>query len=200
MSINSFRTRLSFIYNYFYFKQKGVKFGKKLRAKGDVEIHRHPSADVLIGDNFQINSGGFYNPLSRNIKACLHVTENASLVIGNNVGVSSCCIWARKRIVIGNNVLIGGDTIIIDTDAHSLDWRDRCQSGVSYSVSNDKKHTISKTIVIGNNVLIGTRCLILKGVEIGDNAIIGAGSVVTKSIPANCIAAGNPAIVIRQFN
>ena len=57
-----------------------------------------------------------------------------------------------------------------------------------------------KPVVIGNNVWIGELCSVLPGVTIGENSIIGANSVVTKSIPANSIAAGNPAKVIKQFN
>ncbi|MCH4017747.1 MAG: hypothetical protein LKE74_04740 [Prevotella sp.] len=52
-------------------------------------------------------------------------------------------------------------------------------------------------IVIGNDVWLGANCLILKGVTIGARTIIGAGSVVTKDIPADCIAAGNPCEVIK---
>ncbi len=54
-------------------------------------------------------------------------------------------------------------------------------------------------IIIGNNVYIGNNCLIMPGVAIGDNVIIGAGSVVTKSIPSNCVVAGNPAKYIKDF-
>ena len=54
-------------------------------------------------------------------------------------------------------------------------------------------------IVIGNNVYIGNNSLIMPGVTIGDNVIIGAGSVVTKSIPSNCVVAGNPAKYIKDF-
>lgn len=57
---------------------------------------------------------------------------------------------------------------------------------------------IHKPIVIGNHVWIGTNAIILKGVTLGDNVIIGAGSVVTKSFPANCIVAGNPAKIIEE--
>ena len=53
-------------------------------------------------------------------------------------------------------------------------------------------------IVVGNNVYIGTRTTILPGVHIGDNTIIGAGSVVTKDIPSNVVAAGVPCRVIRS--
>ena len=57
-----------------------------------------------------------------------------------------------------------------------------------------------KAIEIGDNVFIGCNCLILKGAKIGDNSTIGAGSVVTGYIPDNCIAAGNPAKVIKYFS
>lgn len=57
--------------------------------------------------------------------------------------------------------------------------------------------TTKKTVKIGNHVFIGARVFILKGVTIGDNTVIGAGSIVSKDIPANCIAAGNPCKVIK---
>ena len=58
---------------------------------------------------------------------------------------------------------------------------------------------IKSLVIIEDNVLIGKRCIILKGVTIGARSIIGSGSVVTKSIPADCIAAGNPCKVIKQL-
>lgn len=78
---------------------------------------------------------------------------------------------------------MGANTLINDTDWHSDDWR----TGPPAKV------------VIGNNVWLGSGVVVLKGVEIGKNSLIGAGSIVTKSIPPNCIAAGNPARVIRQL-
>ena len=56
------------------------------------------------------------------------------------------------------------------------------------------------TIEIEDDVLIGTRCIILKGVTIGARSVIGSGSIVTKSIPSDCIAAGNPCKVIRSVS
>lgn len=64
--------------------------------------------------------------------------------------------------------------------------------------SIDSATANSAPIIIEDDVMIGTRCIILKGVIIGARSIIAAGSVVTKSIPADCIAAGNPAKVIKQ--
>ena len=112
--------------------------------------------------------------------------------------MSSSCIWVKEKVSIGNNVKIGGDCIIIDHDAHSLDYkirnsRVRTPDGTSLDVANARR----KPIVIEDDVMIGTRCIILKGVTIGARSIIGAGSVVTKDIPSDCIAAGNPARVIK---
>lgn len=53
-------------------------------------------------------------------------------------------------------------------------------------------------IVIGENVMIGNNARICKGVTIGDNCIVGANAVVTKSVPANCIVAGNPAKIVKE--
>ncbi len=55
-------------------------------------------------------------------------------------------------------------------------------------------------IHIGSHVLIGTRCIILKGVTIGQGSIIAAGSIVTKDVPANVIAGGNPCKVIKKIS
>lgn len=108
--------------------------------------------------------------------------------------MSSPCIRSHKSITIGNHVNIGGDCILMDSDAHSLNYLDRRVGAI------DMQHKIDKPIVIEDDVLIGARCIILKGVTIGARSIIGSGSVVTKSIPADAIAAGNPCKVIRYLN
>ena len=116
------------------------------------------------------------------------------MTIGNHCGFSSVCLWAHQSIVIGNYVNIGADTILLDSDAHSLSFLDRRNDKLDF------KNKVNKPIIIGDDVLIGTRCIILKGVHIGARSIIGSGSIVVNDIPEDCIAAGNPARVIRQFN
>jgi len=54
-------------------------------------------------------------------------------------------------------------------------------------------------VKIGDNVWIGMNAVILKGVTIGENSVVAAGAVVTKSIPANTIVAGNPAVTVKKF-
>lgn len=176
----------------FYFK--GVEYGNQLKVFNSIYIYKHKKSQIIIGDKFTFSSGSCFNPLCRNIKGCIVSEPNAQIVIGNNVGVSSPCIWSHEKIVIGNNVNIGGDCILMDTDAHSLDFLQR------RIPSKDQANKNNSPIIIEDDVFIGTRCIILKGVTIGARSIIGSGSVVTKSVPADCIAAGNPCKIIRYLN
>lgn len=180
--------------NYLIFSVKGVSFGKNLNIVSKMYLKLGSEAQITIGDNFTFTSGDCINPLCRNIRGCIVANPKASIIIGNNVGISSSSIWSHLSIQIGNNVKIGGDCIIMDSDAHSLNYIDRRTTAIDQTNKKDSP------ILIEDDVLIGTRCIILKGVTIGARSIIGSGSVVTKSIPADCIAAGNPAKVIRRIN
>lgn len=178
-------------YNYVFFFLNNAKVGYNFRVYNAFFLTTFDSSKIVIGNNFLFTSGGSYNPLSRNIKGSIRVNKDASLIIGDNVGISSACIWVHKSICIGNNVKIGGDCILIDSDCHSLNYLDRRND------YDDLVNKEDKEIVIEDDVLIGARCIVLKGVHIGSRSIIGAGSVVTKDIPSDCIAAGNPCKVIK---
>jgi acetyltransferase-like isoleucine patch superfamily enzyme len=188
-----FRLRNKFYvyWNRFFFYLHNIKFGKNLIVSNHVYLIIGKKAKIHIGDNFRYASGSGYNPLSRNIKGAIYAVKNASVIIGNNVRISSTSIMAKEEIRIDDNVRIGGDTIIMDTDAHNLDWRIRNNRKIDSSTAK------TAPIHIKESVFIGTRCIILKGVTIGEHSVIGSGSVVTKDVPANCIAAGNPAKVIK---
>lgn len=175
--------------------------GKRPRVFNHIYLGIHPRSHVKIGDDFVLTSDDNINPLCRHQRGCI-VAERANTVIeiGHHVGMSSPCIWAKERITIGNYVNIGGDCIIMDSDAHNLDWRIR-DSGEMFSPKESMDGHTAKCapIVIEDHVLIGARSIILKGVTIGEGAVIGAGSVVVKSIPPHCIAAGNPCKVIKML-
>ena len=179
-------------YNTLKFKGQGVLFKGKPQLYGSCSVGIDRKAHVSIGENFHLVSNSLINPLCRS-KSCFRVAANGQLIIGNNVGMSSPIIWVRKSVIIGNHVNLGGGTIIFDSDAHSLNFLHR-RDGVV-----DMANRIDKEIIIGDDVLIGTNCIVLKGVRIGARSIIGAGSIVTKDIPSDCIAAGNPAIVIKNL-
>lgn len=169
------------------FKFKGVRFGKNLQIYNRVYL-QIIKGTLSIGDNFTMTSGDCINPLCRNVRACVFISHGGNVLIGNNVGMSSPCIWVRDSLTIGNNVNIGGNCIIMDNDVHQINYIER---------KANKGKVKSAPIVIEDDVWLGTNVMVLKGVTIGARSIIGAGSVVTKSIPADCIAAGNPARVIK---
>ena len=93
---------------------------------------------------------------------------------------------------------IGGNCLIIDTDSHQIDFLAR--RGEKKPQKDNLYTTIqSAPIIIEDDVWIGANTIILKGVTIGARSVIGAGSVVTKNIPSDCIAAGNPCKVIKEI-
>lgn len=98
-----------------------------------------------------------------------------------------CVMLDVNRIEIGDHVNFGPN-VQLYTAAHPTDPKER-----------KTFKEFGKPITIGNNVWIGGGAIIVPGVSIGENSVIGAGSVVTKSIPEKCIAAGNPCRVIREL-
>lgn len=111
-----------------------------------------------------------------------------NITIGNNFYANyDCILLDGGEIVIGNNVLFG-PRVGIYTSNHAIDAEERIAGGC-----------YSKSVKIGNNVWIGASVVINQGVSIGDNAIIGSGSVVTKDIPGDVVAAGVPCKVIRKI-
>lgn len=182
------------LFNRILFQLKGISYGNNLRVANKIYLNLKGNNTITIGNDCAISSGAGYNPLARNIRAAIELEKDATLKIGNNTGLSSTCIRIYSSCIIGNNVKIGADTIILDSDAHALNYLKR-RNG-----NSDRPNAIKRPIIIENDVLIGTRCIILKGVTIGARTIIGSGSVVTKSIPSDCIAAGNPCRIIKYFN
>lgn len=109
-----------------------------------------------------------------------------NITVGKNVFINACCKFQDQGgIEIGDNVLIG-HSVVIATLNH--DFNPALRANMT-----------PKRVKIGNNVWIGSNVTILPGVEIGGGTIVGAGSVVTKSLPQNCIAAGNPAKIIKYL-
>ena len=99
-----------------------------------------------------------------------------------------CIILDACKVKIGHHVMIGPRTCIYSA-SHPI-----------YAPIRAEGYDVSKPVAIGNYVWLGGNVVVNPGVTIGDNSIIGAGSVVTKDIPANVIAAGNPCKVIREIN
>lgn len=116
-------------------------------------------------------------------------TAEAEVVIGEENWLNNnSCIIATQHIFIGNGCQIGDLVMILDSDFHEINPERRNLS-----------MGLAKPVRIGNNVWLGSRVMVLKGVSIGDNSVIAAMSVVTESIPSNCVAAGIPAKIMRTI-
>lgn len=128
------------------------------------------------------------------------VSYKGCVTMGNycKIGVGSA-IMAVNNISIGNYTAIADKTVIVDNNNHPIDpeFRRKMRETPHDSDMRQWKHSASSPIIIGENVWIGSNVRICKGVHIGDNAIIAACSVVTKDVPANSIAAGNPAKIVK---
>ncbi len=161
-----------------------------LRSVGRPCLTVRKGGRLTIGRNFKMNNRFYGNPLS--VTPCaIYVGENASLTIGDNVGVSSSFITACESVKIGDNVKIGGGCYIIDTDFHSLHPKFRS--------TPDTDIAATAPIEIKENAFIGASSIIMKGCTVGRNSVVGAGSVVRCNIPDNEIWAGNPACFIKRL-
>lgn len=185
--------KLILLFNQLRFKCLGVSFGKGMRIRGRVGLELMKDGRMSVGDGFECSSGNMSNPMGRNVRSFFRIHPGAELRIGNNVGISSSCLWCRERIIIEDHVKIGAMCIITDTDCHSMDPVLRAD------LATDAANAAHAPILIKENAFIGASSLIGKGVTIGKNAIVGMGSVVTRDIPDNQVWAGNPARFIREI-
>lgn len=104
-----------------------------------------------------------------------------------------CLVCPGTRIQSATSVIIGDDCMLAQNAFVSdADWHDLYDRSAPVGSTRE--------VVIGANVWIGDSAIICKGVHIGENAVIGAGSVVVKDIPANAVAVGNPAAVIKYLD
>lgn len=173
-------------------KRRKVEFNpQKVQFKGFCRIRIVGGGK--FGDGFICNSGPIFS-MGAGTRSKIDVGPNGILEIGKQSGISNTTISCAKRVFIGDYVNIGDGCMIMDSDYHSTNWEERKDRTL------DKQNAKSADVVIGDYVFIGARSLICKGVTIGERSIIAAGSVVVKDIPADCIAGGNPAKVIKLIN
>ena len=126
-----------------------------------------------------------------------HCEYGKHIFVGDKVIINMNCTFVdNNRIDIGNNVLIASN-VQIYTATHSTDVRERMVQ--DWDGGGGICYTIARPVRIEDGAWIGGGAIILPGVTIGENTVIGAGSVVTHSIPANCVAVGNPCRVIRKL-
>lgn len=176
------------IYNYLLATSRNVSYQSFPQIIGRIVISGR--GKLSFGKQVMINSDIYINPVGMTNQTMFYIGPNGVVEIGNNVGITNSLFFANEKIIIKDDVLIGGGCQLLDNDFHSTDYKDRLKGG--------KINVKSKPIIINESAFIGTSSIILKGVTIGARSIIAAGSVVTKSIPSDEIWGGNPAVFIKK--
>jgi acetyltransferase-like isoleucine patch superfamily enzyme len=155
-------------------------------------ISQAPNSKIVLGARIVLTSWSRYTALGVAHPVILRtLAPGAEIVIGDDTGLSGTTICAQTSVRVGARCLFGADVTIVDTDFHPIAPQERRFKPLSASES--------RPVVIEDNVFIGGSSMILKGVTIGRNSVVGAGSIVTRSIPENVIAAGNPCRVVREI-
>lgn len=173
---------------------QGVR--KKCTTKGNVVFYSTSRINLILGAT---SKNIFVDDRAR-IYGTLEVCQDGVITIGKfahiGPGTKICCV---NKVTIGAYTGIGPNVSIIDSNYHPVNPHDRKIMRQTPSGSFERKwiHSDNKPIVIGENVWVGENVRICKGVTIGENAVIAACSVVTKDVPANAIAAGNPAKIVK---
>lgn len=141
-------------------------------------------AELEVGTILQLKRAGIINrKLYLYKRAAVQANATARIWLGSGYINSNLDLSCFERIEIGQDVAISEGVTIRDSDDHKI-------AGSS--------HPHTKPIKIGNRVWVGLNVTILKGVTIGDGVVIAAGALVTKDVPARCLAAGVPARIIRE--
>lgn len=187
--------------------EKDIAYIKALTNQGEhyddmdqwVEKYRKQAIKECRKYNFLINSENKYD---------ISILKNLFNQMGDNVYIESNfnCEFGFN-ISLGDNIYINHDLVILDCNEVTI-GNDVyigpkvglfCANHAEDPVDRANHEVYAKPIHIADKVWIGGHVAVLQGVSIGKNSIIGAGSVVTKDIPANVIAAGNPCQVIRPI-
>lgn len=161
-----------------YYLRRATSIGVNARIEGKPFILNQ--GQLVIGDHLLLRSTIATTELV--------VGENGKMEIGDQVFINyGCSISANLLVQIGNHCSLGPHCILLDNDFHSVEVHKR------------NHIPASRPIVLEERVWLGARVILLKGVHIGRNSVIGAGSVVTHDVPPDCLAAGNPARIIRNI-
>lgn len=172
----------------------GVKGAHGVRFYGMPVVSRVPGSSIELGPRVVLCSHPRFTALGVARPVILRtLSESASIRIGADVGISGGVICAFSSVQVGDRCLIGADVQITDTDFHAIAPGNR-------RFETRPEMIASAPVVIEDNVFLGAGVRVLKGVRIGRNSVVGAGSLVTRDVPPNVIAAGIPARVIAQLS
>jgi maltose O-acetyltransferase len=161
----------------------GVRVGRALRASG-VSILNNGS--ITVGDNVSMKA----RPQGTNYACSLRTYyAEARIEIGDRARLNGTIIHCNCHVRLGSDVWLGPGVIVCDNDSHPPVLPLHLRDG----------RPPEAPVVIEDCVWVGMRSTVMKGVTIGSNTIVAAGSIVTRSLPANVLAGGVPARVIRDL-
>lgn len=162
--------------------QRRVKAKKLFKAYNKTEDEEIEKRQQIMKELFQSVGKNVW------IEPDFHCEFGKNILIEDNVYINfGCVILDCAKVTIGKNTMLGPNIGLYAVN-HSLDANERIQGGCQ-----------GKPIHIGENVWLGGDVKVVAGVTIGDNSVIGTGSVVTKDIPSNVVAVGNPCRVLRTI-
>jgi len=175
--------QLSFIQK---LKNKIKVSGKNNKILVEHQIKISKTKIVIKGDNntLHVKEGAKINGSFLEI-----VGDNCTIIIGKNSIIGEGCYLSAKEknitLTIGNDCMLSRNAKLMTSDGHPI-------------FQDGKIINSAKDITLGTKVWIADDVVILKGVEIGSNSVVGISSVLTKSIPKNSIAVGNPAKIVKE--
>jgi acetyltransferase-like isoleucine patch superfamily enzyme len=187
------------------------------RVEGDWWSQPIPP-NVIFGEGFYCESAQIFRHLKSKAPRAVvlgnHVScyagcsfavgEEGACSVGDFTLMNGALVMAEERIEIGSHCLISWNVGIADSDFHPLAPAQRIIDAHAlapfFKDRPPRPKLRTMPVIISDNVWIGMNAVILKGVTIGENSVVAAGAVVTKSVPANVVVAGNPAVIIKKLD
>ena len=182
--------RLSLLWNRLL--NPGLTVGAGARVRGRFCVIMYGPGEIVLGAKAHLVSDYKRSPLGVGSRCKFVTFPGARIILGDGVVLGGTIIAARKSVEIGDGTGVAANVVIADSDFHVV-WPPERRFDLAPIEE-------AEPVKIGRRVWIGYGAIILKGVTIGDNAVIGAGSVVTRDVPANTLAAGSPARPIRRLD
>ena len=182
LGINLIKTKI------FFPKARLIRFPFDIRGKKYIKYGKN----FTTGVGCRIEAYNFNNRISDG--------KNPQLIIENNVQINDYVhLSCAESVIIEDNVLIASKVYVSDLNHGNYSSLKNPEHSCPDEIVKERK-IFTKPVKICQNAWLGENVAVLSGVTIGKNSIIGANSVVSKNIPENCIAVGNPAKVIKKYN
>lgn len=145
---------------------------------------------LVLGDRVKVLTWSTFN-----------VEPSGIVEVGDDTVLVGAIFMCSESIRIGARCAISYNVTIADSDFHPIDIQSRRRDAIAISPAGDRSNRPwlkARPIIIGNDVQIGTGAIILKGVHIGDRATVAPGAVLTRGMPPDSFAVGNPAVICNQ--